>query len=75
MKGNGLERDTLDGVIKDLERLNKKWQSSKNQMNYCTLRDALWYLKELKFIQERPLEKRLIDILREVRDERDDRTD
>ena len=75
MKGNGLERDSLDGVIKDLERLNKKWQSSKNQMNYCTLRDVIWYLKKLKYIQERPLEKRLIDILREVRDERDDRTD
>ena len=71
MKGNGLERDTLDGVIADLKKLDKKWQNGNNQMSYATLRDALYYLQEYKSDRERPLEKRLIDVLREVRDEYD----
>lgn len=69
MKGNGLERDTLDGVIADLEKLERIWKNGGNQMSYATLRDALYYLQEHKSDRERPLEKRLIDVLREVRDE------
>lgn len=69
MKSNGLERDTLEGVIKDLEKVDKKWQNSRNQLNYPVLRDAIWYLKKFKYLQDRPLEKRLIDVLREVRNE------
>lgn len=69
MKGNGLERDSLDGVIADLEKLARIWKNGHNQMSYATLRDALYYLCQYKDDRERPLEKRLIDILREIRDE------
>ena len=69
MKGNGLERDTIDGVIKAFEKVDKKWQSSKNQMNYADFRDALWYLREYRAMLERPFGERLIDVLREVRGE------
>lgn len=69
MKGKGLERDTLDGVIADLKKLEKYWRNGANQMNFATLRDALFYLQQYKDDRERPIEKRLIDVLREVRDE------
>ena len=69
MKGNGLERDTIDGVIKAFERVNKRWHSANNQLNYADFRDALWYLKKYKAERERPLGDRLIDVLREVRGE------
>lgn len=69
MKGNGLEQDTLDGVIADLEKLARIWKNGDNQMSYATLRDALYYLQEYKSDRDRPLEKRLIDVLREVRGE------
>lgn len=68
MKGNGLERDTLSGVIEDLERLDKKWLNGHNQMSYATLRDAIWYLKEYR--QHLEDGSRLIDVLREVRGEK-----
>lgn len=70
MKGNGLERDTIDGVITDLEALDAKWLNGHNQMSYATLRDALYYLREYKAVLERPFGERLIDVLREVRGEK-----
>ncbi len=69
MKGNGLERDTLSGVIEDLERLDQKWLNGHNQMSYATLRDALYYLKEYEIVTQTPI-KRLIDVLRKVRGEK-----
>ena len=47
-KSNGLERDTLDNVIIAMEKVDAKWHSADNQMNYCDFRDALFYLKELQ---------------------------
>lgn len=67
MKGNGLERDTLSGVIEDLERLDQKWLNGHNQMNYCTLRDTIFYLKEYRKLLGQHLDERLIEVLREVR--------
>ena len=46
MKGNGIERDTLEGVIAAMEKVDAKWHSADNQMNYCDFRDALFYLKQ-----------------------------
>ena len=69
MKGNGLERDTLSGVIEALEKVDKKWQSSKNQMNYADFRDALWYLHEYQRLLGQHLDEKLIDVLRKVRNE------
>lgn len=46
MKGNGIERDTLEGVITAMENVDARWHSADNQMNYCDFRDALFYLKE-----------------------------
>ena len=48
MKGNGIERDSLDGVIEAMERVDAKWHSASNQLNYCDFRDALFYLKEYR---------------------------
>ncbi len=48
MKGNGLERDTLDGVIADLEKLARIWKNGDNQMSYATSRDAIYYLKQYR---------------------------
>lgn len=48
MKDNGLECDTLDGVIADLEYVQRTWRNSVNQLEYPTLRDAIYYLKAYK---------------------------
>ena len=69
MKGNGLERDTLDGVISDLKKLDMKWMNSKNQMSYATLRDALYYLQEYQILRQTTI-RQLIDFLREARGEK-----
>lgn len=45
MKGNGIERDTLDGVITALEKVDDTWQNGRNGLQYADLRDALHYLK------------------------------
>ena len=54
MKGNGIERDTLDGVITALERVDDTWQNVRNSLQYPDLRDALHYLKEYKKDRENP---------------------
>ena len=70
MKGNGLETDSLDGVIKDLEYVQRTWKNSVNQLEYPTLRDAILYLKEYRDLLQKPRSERLCDILREVRGEK-----
>ena len=72
MKGNGVEKDTLDGVIADLEYVQRTWRNSVNQLEYPTLRDAIVYLKEYREIGkvETARGNRLIDLLREVRGEK-----
>ena len=70
MKGNGLETDSLDGVIEDLEYVQRTWRNSVNQLEYPTLRDAIVYLKEYRSMLSKPLNQRLIDVLREVRGEK-----
>lgn len=58
MKGNGIERDTLDGVITALERVDDTWQNVRNSLQYPDLRDALHYLQVLQKMQKaQPLEK------------------
>lgn len=70
MKGNGIERDTLDGVISAMEKVDAKWHCTVNQMNYADFRDALHYLQEYRDLLNRTRSERLIDILREVRGEK-----
>lgn len=70
MKDNGLEPDTIEGVITALEKVQDTWQNSWNSLQYPDLRDAIMYLKEYKAVSDRPLMKRLIDVLREVRGEK-----
>ena len=55
MKGNGVERDSLDGVISDLEHVKSTWRNSQNQLSYATLRDALHYLYQLNLFRQTPL--------------------
>lgn len=55
MKGNGVERDTLDGVIADLEKVKNTWRNDQNKLNYATLRDALHYLYQLKLFRQTPI--------------------
>ena len=50
MKGNGIERDTLDGVITALEKVQDTWQNARNGLQYADFRDSLHYLKELRHI-------------------------
>ena len=45
MKGNGIEPDDLDGVIRDLEKVRDTWQNQRNSLEYPTLRDTIMYLK------------------------------
>lgn len=52
MKDNGCERDTLDGVIADLEKVKNTWRNDQNKLNYATLRDALHYLYQLKLFRQ-----------------------
>ena len=61
---------SLDDVIKAFEKVNKKWLNAHNQLNYADFRDGLMYLKRYKNDLERPLAKRLIDVLREVNGEK-----
>lgn len=70
MKGNGLERDTLSGVIADLEKVDATWRNDSPRLNYATLRDAIWYLKEYQRLLGQHLDEKLIEVLREVRGER-----
>ena len=72
MKGNGVERDTLDGVIADLEYVQRTWRNGQNQLNYATLRYALEYLRDYREIGKVKTANvnRLIDLLREVRGEK-----
>ena len=70
MKGNGIERDTLDGVITALERVDDTWQNARNGLQYADLRDAIYYLKKYQKMVSMPLTTRLIDVLREVRGEK-----
>ena len=70
MKGNGLEPDTLDGVITALEKVRDTWQNQRNSLEYPDLRDAIMYLKEYQALLERPRLKKLIDVLQEVRGEK-----
>lgn len=70
MKDNGLEPDTIEGVITALERVRDTWQNGRNSLQYPDLRDAIMYLREYKAVSDRPLMKRLIDVLREVRGEK-----
>ena len=52
MKGNGLDTDTLGGVISALEDVRDKWQNQRNFLKYPDLRDAIMYLKEYRERQE-----------------------
>ena len=72
MKGNGVERNTLDGAISDLEYVQRTWRNGQNNLSYATLRDALEYLKDYREIGKVETAKgnRLIDLLREVRGEK-----
>ena len=70
MKDNGIERDTLDGVIAALEKVWDTWQNARNGLRYPDLRDAIYYLKEYQRMVSMPLTERLIDVLREVRGEK-----
>ena len=70
MKGNGIERDTLDGVITAFEKVRDTWQNGRNGLQYADLRDALYYLKKYQKMVSIPLTVRLIDVLREVRGEK-----
>lgn len=69
MTGNGVERDTLDGVISALDHVMDTWQNNWNCLEYPDLRDALYYLREYKAKLEEPLMDRLKKVLREVRGE------
>lgn len=70
MKGNGLEPDTLEGVVTALEGVRDTWQNQRNSLEYPDLRDAIMYLKEYQDVLNRPLRERLVDVLREVRGEK-----
>lgn len=70
MKGNGIEPDTIEGVITALERVQDTWQNQRNSLEYPDLRDAIMYLREYKALSDRPLRERLVDVLREVRGEK-----
>lgn len=48
MTGNGIERDTLSGVIAALERTAEKWHNADNQTGWADFRDAIFYLKEYR---------------------------
>lgn len=48
MKGNGLERDTLRGVIEGLEAAERRWINTKVNVSYPDLRDAIFYLREFE---------------------------
>lgn len=65
MKGNGLECDTLDGVIADLEKAKNAWHNGKNDLNYATLRDALHYLNQLKLFRQTPLMQSIHEMQKE----------
>lgn len=54
MRGNGLQRDTLEGVIADLTKVKDTWRNDQNCLQYATLRDALHYLYELKLFRQTP---------------------
>lgn len=69
MKGNGLEPDTLDGVISALENVRDKWQNNWNCLEYPDLRDAIMYLKRYKHELEKPQMDKLIEVLRVTRGE------
>lgn len=70
MKGNGINPDTLEGVITALERVRDTWRNDQNSLEYPDLRDAIIYLKEYQTLLERPRLKKLIDVLQEVRGEK-----
>lgn len=70
MKGNGLDPDTLDGVISALEDVRDRWQNQRNCLEYPDLRDAIMYLKQYRDYLNRDTMQALLDVFHQIRGEK-----
>lgn len=70
MKGNGLDPDTLDGVISALENVRDRWQNQRNCLEYPDLRDAIMYLKQYRDYLNRDTMQALLDVFHQIRGEK-----